>query len=107
MMVEPDNVYVMPSNNILTLQNRRLVLRANTSPREPKPIDIFLGSLALDAGERAIGIVLSGGNSDGTLGVKAIITSPKGTFDLFCGCQNWLLAVCSDRPEEGICCSQL
>ena len=36
------------------------------------PIDFFFRSLAQDQRERAIGIVLSGTGSDGTLGVRAI-----------------------------------
>ena len=36
------------------------------------PIDVFFTSLAEDQGEHAIGVVLSGGGSDGTLGVKAL-----------------------------------
>jgi len=36
------------------------------------PIDNFLRSLAEAHEERAIGIILSGTGSDGTLGVKAI-----------------------------------
>ena len=35
-------------------------------------IDYFFRSLALDQGERAIGIILSGTGTDGTLGLKAI-----------------------------------
>src|SRR5262249_31949947 len=36
------------------------------------PIDVFFRSLAEDRHERAIGIILSGNGTDGTLGVKAI-----------------------------------
>src|SRR5204863_1234043 len=36
------------------------------------PIDVFFRSLAEDQSERAIGIILSGNGTDGTLGVKAI-----------------------------------
>jgi two-component system CheB/CheR fusion protein len=70
--ISPDRVYVMPSSHILTVEKSHLVLRKNTSRREPKPIDIFFSSLAVDAGELSVGVILSGGDSDGTLGVKAI-----------------------------------
>ncbi|MBK8025804.1 MAG: hypothetical protein IPK19_31540 [Chloroflexi bacterium] len=36
------------------------------------PIDYFFRSLAIDMRERAIGIILSGTASDGTLGLKSI-----------------------------------
>ena len=71
--VRPNVVYVMPHNAILTIENSRLKLRQpNSVSRERKPIDIFFSALAEDHGEFAVGIVLSGGDSDGTLGVKAI-----------------------------------
>jgi len=73
MPVAPNNVYVMPADAILTLEGGALQVR-KPSPgrRERKPIDIFLSTLAADQGELAIGIILSGGDTDGTLGVKAI-----------------------------------
>jgi hypothetical protein len=40
--------------------------------RERPPIDLFLASLAVDQGALAVGIILSGSGSDGTLGLKAI-----------------------------------
>jgi two-component system CheB/CheR fusion protein len=40
--------------------------------RERQPIDLFFASLVEDQGEAAIGVVLSGSGSDGTLGLKAI-----------------------------------
>jgi two-component system CheB/CheR fusion protein len=44
-----------------------------TAPRGQRlPIDFFFRSLAQDQRERAIGIVLSGTGSDGTLGVRDI-----------------------------------
>lgn len=73
MEVEPDRVYVMPQNAILTIDGGKLHLRRPTAAsRERKPIDIFFSSLAEDQGEYAVGIVLSGGDGDGTLGAKMI-----------------------------------
>lgn len=72
-LVEPDTVYVMPPNGIVTIEDGLLRLREpDPVHRERKPIDIFFASLATQYGEYAIGIVLSGGDGDGTLGVKAI-----------------------------------
>ena len=36
------------------------------------PIDLFFQSLARDQGNNAVGVVLSGTGSDGTLGIQAI-----------------------------------
>jgi two-component system CheB/CheR fusion protein len=72
-VVAPDTVYVMPPNSVVTAENGMLRLRApEPAHRERKPIDIFFASLATEYGEYAIGVVLSGGDGDGTLGVKAI-----------------------------------
>ncbi|WP_375263813.1 CheR family methyltransferase [Palleronia sp.] len=71
--VRPDNVYVMPEGMILTMKDGRLWLRPDDPVhRERKTIDVFFASMAEDQGENAVGIVMSGGDGDGTLGVKAI-----------------------------------
>ena len=73
LLVEANNVYVLPADSILSIRRRRLLIRKpNSGRRERKPIDIFFSSLAADLGELAVGVVLSGGDGDGTLGVKAI-----------------------------------
>ncbi|GAB2579108.1 PAS domain-containing protein [Dyella jejuensis] len=69
--IEADNIYVLPANAVLSVKQGHLHLREKCY-RERKPIDIFFSSLAVDAGERSIGVILSGGDSDGTLGLKAI-----------------------------------
>ena len=72
-LVEVDCVYVLPADAILSIERRRLLIRKpNSSRRERKPIDIFFSALAADQGELAAGVVLSGGDGDGTLGIKAI-----------------------------------
>jgi two-component system CheB/CheR fusion protein len=71
--VEAQHVYVLPPAAILTIREGRLRLRrTGAADRERLPIDVFFNSLAEDQAEHAIGIVLSGGGSDGTLGLKAI-----------------------------------
>ena len=83
--VEAQHVYVLPSSATLTIAAGWLRLRRIAAGnRERTPIDVFFTSLAEDQGERAIGIVLSGGGSDGTLGLKAIkenggLTVAQGT----------------------------
>jgi len=71
--VAAEHVYVLPSSAILTIRGGNLQLRrTGATDRERAPIDVFFNSLAEDQGEHAIGVVLSGGGHDGTLGLKAI-----------------------------------
>lgn len=70
--IEINHVYVMPQNTTLNIKNGILQSSQGTGKREPKPVDVFFSSLAIDQREYAVGVVLSGGDSDGTLGVKAI-----------------------------------
>jgi len=71
--VRPNEVHIMPAAAILGMRGCRLTIEPmDATRRERKPIDVFFSALAADAGEYAVGIVLSGGDSDGTLGVKAI-----------------------------------
>jgi two-component system, chemotaxis family, CheB/CheR fusion protein len=72
-VVGPNSVHVLPADAILDIEDGRLRIRKlGASRRERKPIDIFLSALARDRGEYAAGVILSGGDSDGTLGIKAI-----------------------------------
>jgi two-component system CheB/CheR fusion protein len=71
--VRPNCVYVLPADAIISLVGGRLQLRKSSNGRrERKPIDILFSSLAIDQGEYAASVVLSGGDGDGTLGTKAI-----------------------------------
>ena len=71
--VKPDCVYVLPADAILSIDGGSLKIeKQNRTRPERKPIDIFLSALAKDQGEYAVSVVLSGGDSDGTLGTKAI-----------------------------------
>ena len=73
MVVEANHVYVLPPNTYMTIGGGKLHL---TGPVErgglQTSIDLFLRSLAEDSQEQAIGIVLSGTGSHGTLGIQAI-----------------------------------
>jgi two-component system CheB/CheR fusion protein len=71
-LVRRDHIYVAPADGVLQIEKGRLRLRPITDGRERTPIDSFFAALANDQGEYAIGIVLSGAGSDGTLGIKAI-----------------------------------
>ncbi len=73
MLVEPNCTYIIPPNRDMAFLNGMLQLLEPSAPRGQRlPIDFFFRSLAQDQHERAIGIVLSGTGSDGTLGVRAI-----------------------------------
>jgi len=73
MQVQPNCVYVIPPNKDLAFLHGRLHLMEPGAPRGLRlPIDFFFRSLAQDRHELAIGIVLSGTGTDGTLGLKAI-----------------------------------
>ena len=81
MRVEPDHVYVTPPNAEITIRNGVLSLRArHDTPPFHLPIDGFFTSLAEDRKDKALGVVLSGTASDGTLGLKAIKAQGGITF---------------------------
>jgi two-component system CheB/CheR fusion protein len=66
-------VYIIPPNYDMAFLNGSLHLLEPVAARGHRlPIDYFFRSLAEDQREMAIGIVLSGTGSDGTLGVRAI-----------------------------------
>jgi two-component system CheB/CheR fusion protein len=74
MKVEPNHVYVIPPNRDMAIFHGALQLTTPDLPRGQRmPIDAFLRSLAEDRGEQAIGIILSGTGTDGTLGLRAIL----------------------------------
>ena len=73
LVVKPNTVYLALAGKNLALLNGTLYLMEPPSQdRLSLPIDYFFRSLAEDQKHRAIGIVLSGTGSDGTLGLKAI-----------------------------------
>jgi len=77
----PNHVYVIPPNTNMTVEDNTLHLLPRTSHRgQQLPIDYFFASLAEDRKDRAIGVILSGTASDGTLGLKAIKAEGGFTF---------------------------
>lgn len=73
MQVEPNNVYVIPPNKDMAILKGILYLMEPSDARGfRKPIDFFLRTLAQDQGERAVGIIMSGTGTEGTLSLKII-----------------------------------
>ncbi|MEO3712433.1 chemotaxis protein CheB [Roseateles flavus] len=75
-------VHVMPPGCWMSVQGNVLAFEDKPVDRAAglRPIDHFMASLAEDAGARAIGIVLSGTDHDGTAGLKAIKAAGGWTF---------------------------
>ena len=82
MAIQANRVYVIPPNANLSLE---LDVFKVVSPRtmnngRHKQVDLFLISLASVWGPRAIGVILSGGDGDGTEGCKSIKAGGGTTF---------------------------
>jgi two-component system CheB/CheR fusion protein len=69
----PDEVYVLQPGQIARIHEGRFaVSQRNREDRIPHTIDEFFRSLGADLQANAIGVVLSGADADGALGLKAI-----------------------------------
>jgi len=71
--VKANHVYVIPPNATMSISNQTLHL----SPREESgamhmSVDYFMRALAEQKGNRAVGVILSGSGTDGTLGMAEI-----------------------------------
>jgi two-component system CheB/CheR fusion protein len=71
-VVQSDRVYIIPPNATLTVADHRFHLTKRPAFERHLPVDALFKSLALAYAECAIGVVLSGGDSDGSLGIQAI-----------------------------------
>ena len=71
--IAPNRVYIAPANEYLSVLHTTLHhLDATPGESLQFPIDVFFRALAEDQQQRAVGIVLSGTGTDGTLGLQAI-----------------------------------
>src|SRR5256714_1427306 len=71
--VKPNHVYVIPPNHQLTFEDSTLHLVAPQQALGRRvTIDLFFRTLAQAYGQRAVGIILSGSDSDGVIGLKHV-----------------------------------
>jgi two-component system CheB/CheR fusion protein len=69
----PNTVFVIPPAKDLRLEGGQLRLADRAGAHGTRQaVDRFLGSLAREAGERAVAVILSGAGTDGAQGVKAV-----------------------------------
>jgi two-component system CheB/CheR fusion protein len=96
--VEANQVYIIPPGTNMALTDGRLTL----TPREPPPkhnmpADYLFRSLATIQKSRAVGVILSGGGTDGSLGFQAIKAEGGITF-----AQNEATAKQNSMPRAAI-----
>ncbi len=95
MLVVPNHVYVIPPGKTMVIDNYMLTLHSRGTSR--KPIDTFFISLGQNWKANAIGIILSGTGTDGTLGLQAVNAEGGITF-----AQDPNTAQYSDMPKNAI-----
>ncbi len=98
--VEPDHIYIIPSNKMLLANDGLLELSPRPAPEKNKrnlPIDLFFSSLAIVHQSYSLGVVLSGTGYDGTAGLKAIKDEGGITF-----AQDQLSSEWGDMPKNAI-----
>jgi two-component system CheB/CheR fusion protein len=78
---QQNNIYIIPPGKTLTFKNEKFVIKPRAkSDKVHMSIDYFMRSLAEDIHNNAIGIILSGSNSDGVIGVGEIKSNGGVTF---------------------------
>jgi two-component system, chemotaxis family, CheB/CheR fusion protein len=81
MEIEPNHVYVIPPNATMTIHDHQLRLTAREEIRgQHMAVDYFMRALAEAQGNKAIGVILSGAGTDGTLGLAQIQAQGGVTF---------------------------
>jgi two-component system CheB/CheR fusion protein len=79
--LEPDNLYIIPSNKVVTTTDGVLKLAPlDKNHKKNNTIDLFFSSLGVVHQSFAVGIVLSGALDDGTLGLQVIKSYGGLTF---------------------------
>ena len=108
MRPEPDVIYVAPASHNLLFRDGLFHLVPTVRDALPKPsANVFFSSLAAEKGEDAIGVILSGTGSDGTVGLREIKAAGGFTFAqtpetakysgmpqsaIESGCVDWIMA---------------
>ncbi|MBI2873774.1 MAG: PAS domain S-box protein [Firmicutes bacterium] len=96
--VRPNHLYVIPPGSNLTLaQGILYVTPRGVGPGPYYTIDHLFQTLAIDQSALAIGVVLSGGGFDGTVGLRAIKEAGGITF-----AQDEMSAEHPDMPRNAI-----
>lgn len=93
----PNHLYILPPNRWARLEQGRFVLEARPSEGPSLPINYFFQSLAADQKSRALGIILSGTDGDGALGLAEI--KAEGGISIV---QTPETAQFGDMPRAGI-----
>lgn len=71
--VEPNRVYVIPPNRSIIMTDTHLDTREFDEPRGHRtPIDHFFRSMAASGHSSQVAIILSGGGTDGSVGIKDV-----------------------------------
>ncbi|OCQ98260.1 ATPase [Nostoc sp. MBR 210] len=103
MVVEPNHVYVIPPNAMMTISEGKLNLVPRQKTRgQVMSVDLFFFSLAQERGSKAIGVVLSGGDADGSRGLEAIKEAGGITF-----AQSETSAQVSSMPNTAVASGQV
>ena len=72
-IIKGGRIYIAPPDRHVTLDHERIHLSSGPKVHYTRPAaDPLFVSAAKHFGERVVGIVLSGGNSDGAVGIQAI-----------------------------------
>jgi len=96
--VKADHVYVVPAGMQVTMEGDTFRLAPLVpAPGWPKNISIFLQSLADDRKKRAIAVILSGFDSDGSAALKAIKQAGGLVF-----AQKFQTAKQPDMPQSAV-----
>jgi len=84
MAIETNCVYTIPAGKFLAVENGLLRLSEPVKSDGIRlPIDFFLRSLAQDRHEKSIAVLLSGSGSDGTIGIREVVSIA------YCRCGKW------------------